>query len=831
MENKTDAILEGLNEEQKAAVINLTGPILIVAGAGSGKTRVLTSRIAYILAKGGSPDRILSLTFTKKAATEMKDRIAAMVGKTKARKLCMGTFHSVFIRFLREFADKIGYPSSFTIYDQGDSISLIKTCIKELGLPNDYKPKQVLSRISKAKNNLFTAEAYRSNPQILEADKRSRIPRVCDIYSAYSAKCKAAGVMDFDDILLNMNILLKISPEACDSIGRRFNFIMVDEYQDTNFSQYLILKRLAAYHGNICVVGDDSQSIYAFRGARIENILNFRKDYPNNKIFRLEKNYRSSQIIVNAANSLIARNENRIPKECVSMGDKGDKIKLISAYDEKDEALMIADDIQSKIRFHKAEYKDFAIMYRTNAQSRSIEEALRKKNLPYVVFSGTSFFDRAEVKDFMAYFKLTINNADDESFKRIVNLPKRGIGGTSLDRLIEAAHDGNMSLFDAAAREDLAKFSLSNAAISRIKQFRAMIAELSQYALTEDAHNVAKKVAYKTGLYQYYQDKLKEENSTEAASRVANIDELFNAAKIFEEETLREKAEAMYEHEQEQLSSESVVEIDVAYADQLEQEYSISLADFLENISLLSSVDMEDGDDNRIGLMTVHSSKGLEFPHVYVTGMEENLFPSGSTFSSPEEIEEERRLFYVAMTRAEKTLSLSFADTRMRNGKHENNPPSRFVKEINHKYIENPISLFQEEGNNNFASTSFETERFEGGFGRSAGGSRGGFTGDRGTFRRNSNATKKTSEETFGQKIQKIKSRPLPPKTPDSQFKPMNIMELAKLKSGDRIEHNRFGAGLITSTEGEVPEMKIKVTFDKYGPKTLLVKYAKLRLI
>ena len=453
-------IFEELNSEQRAAVECVDGPVLIVAGAGSGKTRVLTSRIAYTVEKGVDPSRILALTFTKKAAAEMKERIAAMVGERKARRLYMGTFHSVFIRFLREFADRIGYPSSFTIYDTSDSQSAIKACIKQLNLDDKvYKPKEVLSRISMAKNNLVTAAAYAANQTALMNDRAAKKPEIHSIYRLYAQLCRQSGVMDFDDILLNMNILLRDHPDALLSIADRFDYILVDEYQDTNFSQYLILKKLSQSRRNICVVGDDSQSIYAFRGARIENILNFKKDFPEAKTFRLERNYRSTRVIVNAANSLIAKNEARIPKNCVSVGEEGEKIRLIRAYTESEEALLIASSIISRMQSDHAEYQDFAILYRTNSQSRALEEALRKRNLPYLIYSGNSFFERAEVKDMMAYLKLAVNVHDDESFKRIVNKPARGIGDTSMSALIEAARKEGTSLYRAASL-DLAPYGL-----------------------------------------------------------------------------------------------------------------------------------------------------------------------------------------------------------------------------------------------------------------------------------------------------------------------------------------------------------------------------------
>jgi Superfamily I DNA and RNA helicases len=476
MENVENAILEGLNAEQRQAVSCVDGPVLIVAGAGSGKTRVLTCRIANILGRGVDPSRIMALTFTKKAATEMKERIAMMVGPQKARRIVMGTFHSIFIRFLREYADLLGFPSSFTIYDQSDSTSAVKACVKELGLDDKvYKPKDVLSRISLAKNNLVTDAAYRNSQQILLKDSAAKKPRLCDIYSLYSAKCRKSGVMDFDDILLYMNILLRDHPDAKAAIASRFDYIMVDEYQDTNFSQYLIMKKLSETHRNLCVVGDDSQSIYAFRGAKIENILNFRKDYPESRTFRLEKNYRSTSNIVDAANSLIAKNQNRIPKTCVAVGETGEKVRLLKSWNEQEEASRVASEIIARMQSDHAKYQDFAILYRTNSQSRALEEALRKNNLPYMIYSGNSFFERAEVKDMMAYMKLVVNVNDDESFKRVVNTPARGIGETSLAALYTMAHELKTSFFKAAYSERFADFGLKAPAVAKIRSFCDMI--------------------------------------------------------------------------------------------------------------------------------------------------------------------------------------------------------------------------------------------------------------------------------------------------------------------------------------------------------------------
>ena len=636
MENNTSAILEGLNSVQRQAVSCVEGPVLIVAGAGSGKTRVLTSRIAYILASGCSPDRVLALTFTKKAASEMKERIAAMVGERKARKLYMGTFHSVFIRFLREFAPSLGYPENFTIYDTSDSISAIKTCLKELQLDEKvYKPKDVLARISMAKNNLVTPEAYAANVQAVQNDAAKKKPRICDIYRLYARKCLQAGVMDFDDILLNMNILLKDNREALESVAGRFSYIMVDEYQDTNYAQYVILKKLSSPHSNICVVGDDSQSIYAFRGAKITNILNFQKDYKDTRIFRLEQNYRSTRTIVDAANSLIAKNSARIPKKCFSEGEEGEKIRLINAYTEQEEALLIASSIISRIQADHAQYQDFAILYRTNSQSRALEEALRKRNLPYVIYSGNSFYERAEVKDMMAYLKLVVNPNDDESFKRIVNKPARGIGDTSLAALMAAASDRSVSLYAAGLADGLESYGLKQAAILRIRSFCEMIFLLNARSAKEAAHDVAVSAAVDSGLLAA----LKSDNSIEGQSRTANVEELLNSVSVFTEERRNEYFEEM------QADGTVGEGVELTAADLP----VVTLNEYLENVSLLSAVDMEDDEDsaNRITLMTVHSSKGLEFPYVYVAGMEENLFPSGGFLASESDIEEERRLFYV----------------------------------------------------------------------------------------------------------------------------------------------------------------------------------------
>ena len=780
-------ILEDLNREQRQAVECVEGPVLIVAGAGSGKTRVLTSRIAYMIERGMDPARILALTFTKKAATEMKERIALMVGERKARRIYMGTFHSVFIRFLREFADRIGFPSGFTIYDTGDSVSAVKACIKLLGLDDKmYKPKEVLARISKAKNDLVTPTPYSNGAGgYREEDRMHKKPEIYRIYQTYCQMCRQAGVMDFDDILLYMNILLRGHPDALLSISDRFDSIMVDEYQDTNMAQYLILKKLAAGHRNLCVVGDDSQSIYAFRGAKIENILNFKKDFPEARTFRLERNYRSTRNIVNAANSLIAKNENRLPKQCVSMGEEGEKIRLVRAYTEQEEGALIASAILQRMHAVQCEYEDFAILYRTNSQSRALEEQLRKRNIPYVIYSGNSFFERAEVKDMMAYFKLAANLHDDESFKRVVNKPARGIGDTSLSALSAAAQAHSCSLFEAAAATDLETFGLRPAAIAKIRSFCTLVEKVAVKIDRTDAYEAAKMLASDSGLYLFY----KMDNSIEGQARAANVQELLDSVAGYVEEVQGDFRNEMVE-DGKYVDATEVPEADLPL---------VTLPAFLENISLLSNVDVaEDETSNKVALMTAHSAKGLEFPYVFVSGMEENLFPSGGWSLTETELEEERRLFYVALTRAKLAVVLTYAQTRMRNGKHESNAPSRFLREIAPQYLQNPLRK------EDFAVERDDADEHPGfRFGRVA-----------------------VNRAPAPRTIDSVLKRPLPPKVPDSEFVPD---PMSSFRVGDRIEHNRFGSGKVLEISGQVPEIKAKIAFEKYGEKLLLLKYAKIR--
>jgi len=791
METGKGDILEGLNEAQSAAVKCIEGPSLIVAGAGSGKTKVLTCRIAYILEQGAKPWDVLALTFTKKAAGEMKERIAGIVGQNKAARIAMGTFHSVFIRFLREYSETLGYPRDFTIYDQTDSRNIVKQCIKELELDDKvYKPNVIHNRISLAKNNLWSPSRYRASAQMMSEDRDSRRPRTIDVYDLYTLKCKNAGAMDFDDILLKMNVLMRDEQIAAE-IASRFKYIMVDEYQDTNYSQYLILKKLAQTHHNLSVVGDDSQSIYSFRGARVENILKFQQDYPECKVFRLEQNYRSSQVIVNAANSLIAKNEHRIKKECFSMAGQGELIHLIKAYTEQEEAELTASSIMDRIYSDKASYRDFAILYRTNAQSRAFEEKLRRKNLPYRIYGGHSFFERAEIKDMLAYFKLVINPLDDEAFRRIINVPARGIGDTSMEHLAQAAREEGCTLLKAASLEPAKLFAvgLKEGAISKFKAFATMILNLSENAALTDAFTLATQIGDKSGLLVALQN----DKSPEGQGRFENVEELYNNIKEYSEE------EAEYRREM---------------ADDAEGEGTevVTLGDFIENISLLSEAekdDMQDKDadnDNKITLMTVHASKGLEFPYVYVAGMEENLFPSDSMNASLSEIEEERRLFYVAITRAEKVVNISFAQNRMKWGKSETNNPSRFIREIDAKYLDSPLPSAQsvrpvsEWGSKPFQSQSRPSTY---------------------TAPKPSPAPRPVFRQpgpTFSSPARSV---------PNPDFRPSPIEQLAV---GQRVEHDRFGYGKIISFSDMGANRKAVVEFEQGGCKTLLLKFAKLRI-
>jgi Superfamily I DNA and RNA helicases len=707
-------------------------------------------------------------------------------------------FHEI----LREYSDLLGYPKQFTIYDQSDSRSAVKQCIKELELDEKtYKPNVVQNRISLMKNHLITATAYRNTPELIDEDQSRRMGRTCDIYDLYTRKCKQSGAMDFDDLLLNTNILLRDFPEAREAIAGRFRYVLVDEYQDTNRAQYIILRRLADGHHNISVVGDDSQSIYGFRGAQIENILRFKKDYPEAKEFRLEQNYRSTQNIVGAANSLIAKNERRLKKECFSKAGQGEKIGLIKAFTEQEEAYLIASSIIERIYADKAAYKDFAILYRTNAQSRALEESLRRKNLPYRIYGGHAFFERAEIRDMLAYFKLVTNPRDDESLRRVINQPPRGIGETTMDRLSEAARTAGCPLLEAIflPAEKLYAAGLKDSAIGKMREFGKIIESLAEKSDTSDAYALAVEAGNQSGLLTHF----KGDSSPEGQARFENIEELFNSIKTYVDEETEMRRET------------SDLDID-------EFETTVTLSDYLENISLLSEVEKEelqegeDEADNKIALMTVHSSKGLEFPYVYVAGMEENLFPSESMNGTMKDIEEERRLFYVALTRAMKCVTISFAKNRMKWGRQESNAVSRFVKEIDSRYMSDTVDS-EEMPFASHSATEFRTDRNSGGYWQRA-------TRPQ-QNQRPQQPVSRPQQPSFRQ--QPAFSR-TPARTPDPNFRPDPISEL---RVGQRVEHDRFGFGSIISFDGEGANMKAVVDFEEGGRKTLLLKFAKLRIV
>ena len=781
------AYLEELNDVQREAVENIDGPSLVIAGAGSGKTRVLTYRIAHMLHKGKHPASILALTFTNKAAREMKIRIAKIIGEKAAQYLWMGTFHSLFAKILRFESKAINYPASFTIYDSQDSKNLIKSIVKELQLdPNIYKPSDVLSRISFAKNNLVTAKSYSGNAQITETDRQMRRPEIFRIYQMYENRCKASGALDFDDILMKTNYLFDKFPDILKKYQEKFKYILVDEYQDTNFSQYQIIKQLASLHHNICVVGDDAQSIYSFRGARIENILNFKRDYPENKVFKLEQNYRSTQNIVNAANSVIDKNKNQIKKNVFSENELGNKIKIIEAYTDYEEGYLIAGTI-NEIRYSlHTSYNGFAILYRTNAQSRILEEAMRKKNIPYHIFGGISFYQRKEIKDLLSYYRLILNPNDDEAFKRIVNYPKRGIGDTSVDKIGSYAMQNQVSIWQAALRLNESSLGLGTAVQSKILAFMAMIQSFNAPALTVDAYEIAKQIAISSGILKdLYIDK-----SPEGVSRYENIQELLNGIKDF---TVREKTE----------------------------DEVVTLNQFVENVALLTNEDKAEGDENeRVTLMTIHSAKGLEFKHVFIAGVEEELFPSKFSVSDISDIEEERRLFYVAITRAETSLIISFAKSRYKWGQLTDCQPSRFIKDISPNFIEydmqsipgSPLSGFKLENQNK--PESQEKLQF--------------------------NLTEKNKLKFQGKKLELEKVKPLElNKSKFSSLEKNKANQVAgqinsssgNIKAGTIVYHERFGKGMVKNIEGQFPESKATIEFESSGTKQILLKFAKLKVL
>ncbi|AZB22684.1 ATP-dependent DNA helicase [Kaistella haifensis] len=772
--------LKGLNEAQYQAVTTLEGPLMVLAGAGSGKTRVLTMRIAHLITNLVDPFNILALTFTNKAAKEMKERIGKVVGQSEAKSLWMGTFHSVFARILRSEAHLLGYPSNFTIYDSQDSLNVIRKVLKDNNIDADlYKPKKVQSRISNYKNNLITVKAYFGNPELIENDERANMKHMGLIYQKYVEACFKNGAMDFDDLLLRTNELLTRFPEVLAKYQDRFRYILVDEYQDTNHSQYLIVKALASKFENICVVGDDAQSIYSFRGANIYNILNFKKDYPDAVTVSLEQNYRSTQNIVNAANVVISKNVQQFKKNVFSENEEGDKIKVYRALSDADEASFVASNIWEKHNSEQRKFTDFAILYRTNSQTRAFEDALRRKNIPYKVYGGLSFYQRKEVKDLIAYLRILINENDNEALSRIINYPTRGIGETTQNKLVVFADSQNVSV--SSVLDNLGIYApqlgLNNGILTKLSDFWSMIKAFQVMLKTENAYNVAMEVAKRSGLIKF----LKDDQTPEGISRVENIQELMNSMQGFIEE-------------QQQI-----------------EDGDPSLSNFLENIALSADTQTDkDEQGDQVSLMTIHLSKGLEFPVVHLVGLEENLFPSFMSSSTREELEEERRLFYVALTRAEKQAYFSYAVSRFQWGKITDAEPSRFLSEMDAQHLEfiNPVAETRFINRSGLKSSIFDDEPAEPRF------------------------FKKKEEKKSIQR-----SEPLPV---SQKLKPVATARITNpsgassenIEVGDQVRHDRFGVGEVLFLDGTDPDnIKAKVKFQHEGEKNLILKFAKLTKI
>jgi DNA helicase-2/ATP-dependent DNA helicase PcrA len=834
--------LDELNPVQRKAVECTEGPVMIIAGAGSGKTRVLTYRITHLIKKGVDPFNILSLTFTNKAAREMKERIAKVVGTSESRNIWMGTFHSVFSRILRSEAEKLGYPQNFTIYDTDNSKSLIKAILKEQGLDDKiYKPGMVLSRISAAKNNLISAQAYQNDKQALEEDRQAAKPKMGLIYQIYAQRCFKAGAMDFDDLLFNTNILLRDFPAVLHKYQHKFKYIMVDEYQDTNFSQYVIIKQLAAAYRNICVVGDDAQSIYAFRGANIQNIFNYEKDYPELNIFKLEQNYRSTKIIVGAANTVISKNKEQLKKNVFTENVEGELIKVMKTESDNSEGNFVANSIFETKMNEQAHNREFAILYRTNAQSRAMEEALRKQNIAYRIFGGLSFYQRKEIKDLLAYYRLAINSNDEESLKRIINYPGRGIGDTTIDRIIIAANDHNISLWRVIENINEFDIGLNAGAKAKVDEFTIMIKSFSAMLQTHSAYDLGQHIAVHSGILRdLYADK-----TPEGVSRHENIQELLNGLKEFTESEIdindigaepagtiefenQESREEIQEgtdenqdlrikkqQEEQELKDSG---IDTAINGLLfsfdEQKPDIenptteitsttpTLDLFMRDIALMTDADKKtetEEDRNKVSLMTIHAAKGLEFPYVYVVGLEENLFPSQMSLTERADLEEERRLFYVAITRAEKRVTLSYSTTRYRWGNLIYCEPSRFIEEVDAKYLDMPTEsssrLF---GNEEYSSKpkQYSTKPKE-------------------TF---------VQRPVIGKNLVKIN-------TASKNTSDFDTESLRSLQVGMEVEHDRFGKGKVINMDGDFPNNKTTVFFEGVGQKQLLIKFAKLRIV
>lgn len=774
--NKAEELLSQLNDVQQRAVKQIDGPLMVIAGAGSGKTRVLTYRIAYMLTCGISPFQILALTFTNKAAGEMKERIFKLVGDSDAKAVAMGTFHSVFYRIIRMEGHRLGYNQNLTVYDADDTKNMIKSIVKEMQLdPKVYVANYIQNRISSAKSSLFSEEDYAKNPEIREVDARSGKPLIADIFMRYNQRLKSANAMDFDDLLYYMNVLLRDFPDVLYKYQQRFRYILVDEYQDTNFAQYLIIKKLAAAYQNICVVGDDAQSIYSFRGADIQNILNFKQDYPTCEIIKLEQNYRSTQVIVNAANAIIKNNKNQMYKEIWTENDEGSKISILKAGSDMDEAFAIADSIFEIKVNTQANHSQFAILYRTNSQSRSLEEALIKRHIPYKIYAGLSFYKRKEIKDLMAYFRLAVNHYDEESLRRVINYPQRGIGATTVDKILNCAAEHHERMWNVMMRPDEFNLDINAPTKARLGDFAARIQSYSSLLPTTDAFELAKHIAESSGII----SALKEDPSDK--DRIENIEELLDSIKAFTE---REPEKSFNEETGEIIST-----------------YFPSLDHYLETVSLLSDDDEKDEDEDKVKLMTIHAAKGLEFDYVFIAGMEENLFPSSMCVNTRQELEEERRLFYVALTRARKRVLLTYAETRYKFGSLQYAERSRFLDEIPEKFI----------------NTTRKASAGKGSFAKS----------ENSSFSQSHHFSFRTNTAT---------SRPAP-STPKPVVQTKTDVELAQIGQlatfdqivvNKRVYHSKFGYGVVISTEGSGNDKKALVAFDTVGNKTLMLKFAKL---
>ena len=769
--------LEELNDAQRSAVLHKDGPSMVIAGAGSGKTRVLTYRIAHLIHGGVDPFNILALTFTNKAAREMKTRISKIVGDNEAKNLWMGTFHSVFAKLLRFEGHHLGFPSNFTIYDTQDSQRLISSIIKEMGLDKDiYKYKQIQQRISAFKNSLITVKAYYNNPELQEADAIARKPRMGEIYNEYVNRLFKAGAMDFDDLLLRTNELLNRFPEVLVRYQERFKYILVDEYQDTNHSQYLIVKALSDRYQNICVVGDDAQSIYSFRGANISNILNFQRDYDQVAVYRLEQNYRSTNTIVRAANSVISKNKDQIEKQVWTDNPDGDKIIVHRSATDADEGRYVASTLFECKLNNQLKNGDFAVLYRTNSQSRAIEDALRKRDIPYRIYGGLSFYQRKEIKDVLAYLRLVINPKDEEALMRVINYPTRGIGQTTLDKLVVAAKETEMSVFELLSPANRSSLKINANTSNRLEDFATMIRSFQILAESADAFALTEHVIKKSGLVL----EMKKDGTPEGIARLENMEELLNGIQDF---------------------VEGQREIDEATG---------SIAEFLEDVALATDLDKEVGDDDRVALMTIHLAKGLEFPYVFIVGMEEDLFPSAMSMNTRAELEEERRLFYVALTRAEKQAVLTYTINRYRWGKLIDAEPSRFIEEIDEQYLDNQVVDFRR----NF-SPYLDTSLF----------------GEVDHSKLRTVKPKTGTPPSIGkptekqlQKLRKIKPTSVQPAAESATL-------YADLSVGVKVNHERFGTGVVQSIEGIGVNKKAEILFETGGIKKLLLKFAKLQII